>query len=110
MEVLNYREFVELVEKYKILPFSGFVPEYPSLTGVAAENYWHAGTDTDPWLWRVRNVQDDIAAYGKFFGDKACFIHKDLFPIFKMILTSNKTVEERYEDGHISRTAFQSIR
>ncbi|WP_422659801.1 AlkZ-related protein [Paenibacillus sp. EC2-1] len=106
MEVLNYREFVELVENYKILPFSGFVPEYPSLTDVTADDHWHTGTDTDPWQWRVMIVQDDVAAYGKFFGDKACFIHKDLFPLFKTIVTLNKTVEERYSDGHISRTAF----
>ncbi|MBP1989631.1 AlkZ-related protein [Paenibacillus eucommiae] len=106
MEVSDYSEFVELVEKYKIFPFSSFVPEYPSLTAVTANDQWHTGTETDPWQWRVMIVQEGVAAYGKFFGDKACFIHKELFPIVKTILTFNKTVEERYNDGHISRTAF----
>jgi hypothetical protein len=103
---LNYGEFVQLVGKYKILPFSGFIPEYPSLTAVAANNHWHTGTDTDPWLWRTRIVQDGVAAYGKFFGDKACFIHTDSFLVVKTVLTSDKTVEERYSDGLISRTAY----
>ncbi|MDQ6423424.1 hypothetical protein RB620_28820 [Paenibacillus sp. LHD-117] len=105
MEVSDYKEFVELVGQYKIFPFSGFVPDYPSLTAVTAETLWHTGADTDPWQWRVRIVQDGIAAYGKFFGDKACFIYKDQFPMVKTILTRNKTVEARYADGQLSRTA-----
>lgn len=106
MNIFYYGEFVQLVERFKILPFSGFVPEYPSLTAVAASNDWHTGTDTDPWLWRIRIVQDGVAAYGKFLGDKASFIHTDFFPIVRTILTSNKTVDERYNDGLISRTAY----
>ncbi len=106
MIALNYEEFVQLVEKYKILPFSEFVPEYPSLTAASVDNDWHKGTATDPWLWRIRIVQDGVAVYGKFFNDKACFIHTEFFPIVRLILSSGKTVEERYKDGLISRTAY----
>jgi len=106
MSLLTYEEFVEAIEKYKILPFAGFVPEYPSLTAMAPNNDWHTGSETDPWLWRVRVVQDGVAAYGKFFGDKACFIQADFFPVVRSILSSNKTVEERYRDGLLSRTAY----
>lgn len=106
MEVTTYREFIELVETYKIFPFSNFVSEYPSLTTVAVNNDWHTGNDSDPWQWRVMIIQEGVAAYGKFFGDKACFIHKELFPTFKKIVTSNKTVEERYRNGLISQSAF----
>ncbi|RED75309.1 AlkZ-related protein [Cohnella phaseoli] len=106
MNALTYEEFVQLVEKYKILPFSEFVPEYPSLTAASVNNDWHTGTVTDPWLWRIRIVQDGVAAYGKFFRDKACFIHIEFFPIIRSILSSDRTVEERYKDGLISRTAY----
>ncbi|SDE06605.1 hypothetical protein SAMN02799630_04678 [Paenibacillus sp. UNCCL117] len=106
MGVSNYDEFIQLVEKFKIFPFSDFVPEYPSLTAVTANNHWHTGNETDPWLWRIRIVQDGIAAYGKFFGSKACFIHTQLFPVVRSILTSGKTVDERYKDGLISSTAY----
>jgi|GEM_PF-715745 len=107
MEVLQYREFIDLVGKYKVFPFSSFIPEYPSLTAAAVNNEWHTDSDTDPWSWRIKIVQDDIAAYGKFFGDKACFIDKKLFPAVQTALTNNKTVEERYFDGLISNSALQ---
>lgn len=105
MGTLNYEEFVRLVEKYKILPFASFIPDYPSLTAETDNNDWHSGSGTDPWVWRIRIVQDGVAAYGKFFGDKACFIHIDFFPIVRSAMSSGKTIEERYNDGLISRTA-----
>ncbi|URN93656.1 MAG: hypothetical protein NAG76_17765 [Candidatus Pristimantibacillus lignocellulolyticus] len=107
MDVLQYRDFIDLVGKYKIFPFSSFIPEYPSLSASAVHNEWHTDSDNDPWSWRIKIVQDGIAAYGKFFGDKACFIDKKLFPAVQTVLTNNKTVGERYYDGLISGTALQ---
>lgn len=106
MDALQYDNFVELVKKYKILPFAGFIPDYPSLTAAATNNHWHTDSETDPWLWRIQIVQDGVAAYGKFFGDKLCFIHSDLFPVVKTILTSDQTIDERYKAGLVSRTAY----
>lgn len=106
MEQLSYEEFIQLVEQYKIFPFSEFIPEYPALTSAAANNEWHTDQETDPWQWRVRIVQDGVAAYGKFFGPKATFIHAQVFPIVKTILTLNKDVHERYNDGLMSKTAY----
>lgn len=106
MHALTYTEFLELIERYKIFPFSSFIPEYPSLTAVAPDNDWHTGTETDPWQWRVQVVEGAVAAYGKFFGDKACFIQVDFFPSIRSILTSDKTVEERYHDGLLSKNAY----
>lgn len=107
MDILQYRQFIELVQTYKIFPFASFVPDYPSLTALTVHNDWHKETDTDPWGWRIRIAQDGEAAYGKFFGDKACFIDKALFPAIQTALTNNKTVEERYYDGLISHTAWR---
>ena len=106
MSMITYEQFIQSIEKNKILPFSGFIPDYPSLTELAAHNDWHTDSDTDPWQWRVKVVYDGIAAYGKFFNDKVCFIHKDLFPVIRTILSSNKTALERYKDGLLSRTAY----
>ncbi|ANY76314.1 hypothetical protein BBD41_29155 [Paenibacillus ihbetae] len=106
MSTISYEEFVQLVEKNKILPFAAFIPDYPSLTAAADHNDWHSGSGTDPWLWRIRIVQDGVAAYGKFFSDKACFIQTDYFPIVRSLLSSGKTIEVRYNDGLISRTAY----
>jgi hypothetical protein len=62
--------------------------------------------DSDPWLWRVKIVNEAISAYGKFFGTKATFIHVSLFPEIKTILSSNRSIEERYRDGLISIAAY----
>ncbi|MCM3745870.1 hypothetical protein M3223_00740 [Paenibacillus pasadenensis] len=105
MELFTYEEFVQWVEKYKILPFSEFVPEHPSLTSAAAQNQWHTNDENDPWLWRIQIAHDGAAAYGKFFGPKAAFIHTDFFALVRTALSSNKTVDERYKDGLISNAA-----
>ncbi len=70
MSISTYPEFVQLVGQYKIFPFSDLIPEHPSLTSVVSSDSWHTGTELDPWLWRVKIVKDEHAAYGKFFGTK----------------------------------------
>jgi hypothetical protein len=107
MKVTTYEEFCMLVERTRILPFSGFIPEYPSLADAASDCGWHTGSDTDPWTWRIRIVNDGVAAYGKFMGDKASFVHASIFPSVRTVLASNRTVEERYRDGLLSKTAMQ---
>ncbi|WP_455644320.1 AlkZ-related protein [Paenibacillus lactis] len=72
ISVLNSRSY-----SLKI-PFAAFIPDYPSLTAAADHNDWHSGSGTDPWLWRIRIVQEGVAAYGKFFSDKACFIQTEV--------------------------------
>ncbi|XEC97392.1 hypothetical protein AB6A23_13025 [Paenibacillus tarimensis] len=107
MKISNYHEFERLVEEYKILPFSDLVPDYPSLAAVASNNNWHTGLESDPWLWRVKIVKEGTSAYGKFFGTKASFIHLSLFPQIKTVLTTGRTVKERYHDGLLSQTAYR---
>lgn len=105
MHTSTYEEFVELVKQYKIFPFSDLIPEHPSLTSVASDNGWHTGDELDPWLWRVKIVEDEHAAYGKFFGTKASFIQVDLFPQIHSLLTREQSVEERYNNGLMSQHA-----
>ncbi|CAM4161719.1 hypothetical protein L1N85_13470 [Paenibacillus alkaliterrae] len=105
MKTSTYQEFVQLVRHYKIFPFSDLIPEHPSLTAVAADNEWHTGSELDPWLWRVKIVKDELAAYGKFFGTKLSFIQVDLFPLVKSLLSQGKSVEERYSSGLMSQHA-----
>ncbi|WP_419875318.1 AlkZ-related protein [Candidatus Pristimantibacillus sp. PTI5] len=105
MSITTYPEFVQLVGQYKIFPFSDLIPEHPSLTSVVPSDSWHTDTELDPWLWRVKIVKDEHAAYGKFFGTKASFIHVDLFPMIPMLLSQGKSVEERYSSGLLSQNA-----
>jgi len=105
MSISTYPEFVQLVGQYKILPFSDLIPEHPSLTSFVSSDSWHTGTELDPWLWRVKIVTDEHAAYGKFFGTKASFIHIDLFPLIQTLLSQGKSVDERYSSGLLSQDA-----
>ncbi|WP_424767621.1 AlkZ-related protein [Paenibacillus sp. sgz302251] len=105
MNISIYPEFVHLVKQFKIFPFSDLIPEHPSLTAVVADNVWHTGTELDPWLWRVKIVQDEHAAYGKFFGSKLTFIQVGFFPSVQMLLSQGKSVEERYGSGLMSKDA-----
>lgn len=107
MKIANYEQFVQAVQSYLIFPFSGFVPDYPSLAAAASDLQWHTGEDTDPWLWRVRIVNDGNSAYGKFIGPKAAFVHVSLFPLLRVILSNNRTADERYADGLMSAEAYR---
>ena len=44
--------------------------------------HWWTGEERDPWRWRHILALHPEIAYGKFFGKKAGFIHKDWFPVF----------------------------
>jgi hypothetical protein len=105
MSITTYPEFVELVGQYKIFPFSDLIPEHPSLTSVVPSDSWHTETEFDPWIWRVKIVKDEHAAYGKFFGSKLTFIHVDLFPHIPVLLSQGKSVDERYSSGLMSQEA-----
>lgn len=107
MKITTYDEFVRLVETYRIFPFAELAPEHPALTVVTVDDAWHTEQDTDPWLWRIRIAQEGAAAYGKFFGAKAAFIDKGLFPAIRAILTGNQTVGEKFEAGVLSRAAHR---
>ncbi|OBZ07679.1 MULTISPECIES: hypothetical protein [Bacillales] len=105
MSISTYPEFVKLVGEYKIFPFSDLIPDHPSLSALVPSDSWHTETEFDPWPWRVKIVKDEHAAYGKFFGSKASFIHIDLFPYIQPLLTLGKSVDERYNNGLMSQHA-----
>lgn len=112
MSITTYPEFVELVNQYKIFPFSDFIPDCPSLTSLAVPDNWHTDTEFDPWLWRIKIVKEEHAAYGKFFGTKGCFISIDWYPRLRLLLSQGKSVEERYSGGLLSphaRNVYQIV-
>ncbi|MGO4549346.1 hypothetical protein AB4Z29_31670 [Paenibacillus sp. 2TAB23] len=105
MSITTYPEFVQLVDQYKIFPFSDLIPDHPSLTSVAPSDSWHKDNEFDPWLWRVKIVNDEHAAYGKFFGSKLSFVRVSLFPYIPLLLSQGKSVEARFQSGLLSQHA-----
>ena len=72
-----------------------------------SELYWHTGDpETDPWEWRMRVLEErkDIA-YSKIFFRKAGYITKKWYPYFLAARRGNRTFEEEYSEGTISRSA-----
>ena len=64
-----------------LLLFSNAIKGFSVEEHVPAERWW-TGEDDDPWEWRHMLADDPEIAYGKFFGRKAGFIHRDFFPLF----------------------------
>jgi hypothetical protein len=87
----TYGDAKALIGKAGILPLSGFIPEYSSMESLTAKHQWHTGdADTDPWLWRDRLAGDGIAAYGRFFGKKPVLISRELFPLMKAAIGTDR--------------------
>ncbi|MBS4192006.1 hypothetical protein KHA94_17725 [Bacillus sp. FJAT-49705] len=103
IKIRDYDEAVRIIEEAGILPLAPLIPNHPSLSGITAAELWHTDTELDPWKWRVRFPADGTAAYGKFIKKKAVFISSDLFPYIQAIVGSENSLEERYNDGLISK-------
>ncbi|MNI19930.1 hypothetical protein D3C73_733820 [compost metagenome] len=58
-------------------------------------------------MWRDRFAGEGIAAYGRFFAKKPVLIAASWFPLIKNIIEEPYTVEERYEDGLLPKSAVE---
>lgn len=107
-----YEDVTKIVKEVGILPLSSFIPDHPSLESITVHEQWHTGLETDPWLWRDRLPGDGLAAYGRFFAKKPLLISAELFPLIKNLLDEPYSVEERYADGQLPKSAtllFQAV-
>lgn len=102
-----YEDVTKIVKEVGILPLSSFIPDHPSLESITVHEQWHTGLETDPWLWRDRLPGDGIAAYGRFFAKKPLLISAELFPLIKNLLDEPYSVEERYADGELPKSAVE---
>ncbi len=102
----TYEEAVAVINEVGLLPLAPLFDDYPSLGSITPKEAWHSDTDQDPWMWRTQFAADGVVAYGKFIRKKAVFISKDLLPLVLAALASQETMEERYENGKVSREAL----
>ncbi|TXK79320.1 hypothetical protein [Paenibacillus sp. N3.4] len=102
-----YEDVVNIVKEVGIFPLSSFIPDHPSLESITEHNQWHTGLETDPWLWRDRLPGEGVAAYGRFFDKKPLLISAEVFPLVKNLLEDPYTVEERYEEGQLAKSAVE---
>ncbi|SDN54914.1 hypothetical protein SAMN04487897_103136 [Paenibacillus sp. yr247] len=107
LKAAAYEDVKKIVKEVGILPLSSFIPDHPSLESITEHEQWHTGLETDPWLWRDRLPGDGVAAYGRFFAKKPLLISAELFPLIKNLLEEPYSVEERYEDGQLPKSAVE---
>lgn len=105
-QISTYEEAIEVIKEVGMLPLAQLIPGYPSLDSITLKENWHSGSELDPWMWRAKFPVDGVAAYGKFIKKKSILISRELLPLVKVILGSQHTVKNRYEDGLVSREAL----
>ena len=92
-------QLLALLRSVGFLPlFSNNIPGFSVEEHTLAEHWW-TGEDSDPWEWRHILSSHPETAYGKFFGKKAGFIHRDWFPVFANYRRNGYDFDALYEDG-----------
>ncbi|RDI45677.1 AlkZ-related protein [Falsibacillus pallidus] len=104
--VHTYEEAKAVIDELGILPLAHVIPDYPSLDGITKKENWYTGSEEDPWGWRARFSTEGAAAYGKFLKKKSFLISTELLPAIRALLGSESSLEERYENGLVSREAM----
>ena len=93
-------ELVDYVNHVGFLPlFAGEIPGFSAEEHTAAEYWWTAIEERDPWVWREILSRGGEVAYGKFFGKKSGFVSKEWFPRFVNFRRDGYDFDSLYEDG-----------
>ena len=105
----TYSEFIERVNLLGFFPFCGqFLKDFPTLQSETKEEQWHTGdAETDPWQWKDRAAENKELAFGCILGGYKGFVSKRLYPLFYAACSSRDSVEARYEDGELPRSAWE---
>ncbi len=105
-KIKTYEEAVQVIEEIGVLPLAPLFPDYPSLNSITTKESWHSDTEFDPWIWRTKFAADGVAAYGKFIKKKSVLVSRDLLLLMRAVLGSERTMEERFNNGNTSREAL----
>ena len=110
--LLTYEDFLRYVNQTGLLAFYGKMPAgIPTLQALTLEKNWHTGdAETDPWQWKDRAAQEHTLAFGCVLNGYKGFLSKDLYPLFYDAFCEKETLEERYYEGHVSKTEMDVFR
>ena len=97
----------QAIEDIGFLPYAGDEKRSLFTLGAMTDNAWFDGSDTDPWVWRAEIAKKGAQAYGKFFGRRAGFVSRRCIPAFIAVRRDNRSLDELYADGVVSRGALQ---
>lgn len=103
----TYEEACELIQEWGLVPLSGGITNHPTIGAITKHNDWHSGSETDPWVWRIRLATEGKAAYGRMIGNQTWFAHREIFSLVRAALRSEKSVQQRVEEGQLSMYAHR---
>lgn len=107
--IKNYREFLDRVNELGFYAFSGkFADGFPKLDNETIETQWYTGdTDTDPWQWRIRAVEEKALAFGCILGGYKGFISKEYYRLFYASMHPQNDIIQMYDSGELSASIIK---
>lgn len=103
----TYPEFLSALEQYGFLLLGGTSP-LPTLSALTQENCWHTDdAQTDPWMWRVRILEEKRGAYAHLLGGKPTFVSPAWYDVFRLAFSPAQDLPARYEAGLCDLLAYK---
>jgi len=103
--IRTLEQLEETIERIGFLPYAGDEKKSLFTLESMTDNHWFTGLEDDPWEWRRVIAQKGQQAYGKFFAGKAGFVSHACIPAFIAARRDNRSLNEMYMDGLVSREA-----
>ncbi len=105
----TYPSFLSRVEELGFMPFSHFLPGFPSVAAETPSNIWYTGEDeTDPWRWKDRAAEEKRLAYGCILGGHKGFVTGRMYPIFAAAYRPAMSMPELYATGLIEQMVWRT--
>jgi hypothetical protein len=104
----HYSEFLERANQLGFMPFSHFLPGFPSVSAETLPNIWYTGdAETDPWRWKDRAAEEKRLAYGCILGGHKGFVTERMYPIFLAAYRPEYSFQELYETGSLDQMTWR---
>ena len=104
----NYQDFLSRVEELGFMPFSHFLPGFPSVSAETPSNIWYTGdAETDPWRWKDRAAEEKRLAYGCILGGHKGFVTDRMYPIFVAAFRPAQSMPELYAAGLVEQMVYR---
>ena len=91
-------DLADAVERFGIVPlFRNSIPGFSVEEHVAPEAWFSA--EEGVWEWKGPVIRETGCAYGKFFGKKAVFVSRSVFPDLANLRRDGYDFDARFDDG-----------
>ena len=97
--VRSRQDLIDAVQEYGIVPyFASSIPGF-SLEEHCPPSVLFSDSGDDSWAWKGPVIRESGCAYGKFFGKKAAYVSRELFPDLANYRRDGYDFDARFDDG-----------